>query len=233
MREKTGQYFFAGNIADNRVVFDTFESRHIVRVLRKRKGDRLFLTDGKGHLFEAEIEDDRPSKVQALIVRTQKFDPPVKRLHLFLAPLKSADRLAFALEKAVELGVTSITPVLTRYTERKQIKRERWEKIIISAVKQSLRVYKPVLNEAVDLHNLQVKTENRFVALCEAPDYRNRDYIQSGEVAVLIGPEGGFSDEEKRFLLSGGWQAVSLSAQRLRAETAVVTAVCMFFQPQK
>ncbi len=230
VREKTGQYFYAPEVTDGVVAFDTFESRHIVRVLRKRKGDRLWITNGKGRLFEAEIFDDYSTAVQAHIVRVKEFEPPVKHLHLFLAPLKSADRMTFALEKAVELGVTSITPVLTRYTERKQIKYERWEKIIISALKQSMRVFKPLLSESVSLMQLEPVEKQRFVALCEASKFENKTYEVSKEAAVLIGPEGGFSQAEKQYLFTSGWKAVSLGKQRLRAETAVVVAVCKFFQ---
>jgi len=129
--------------------FPEDESKHIVKVLRKKEDDILHITDGEGHLFEAKIIDANPKKCKAQVVSKSKKHRRMHWFHLVFAPPKSSDRLGWILEKATEIGVNEITPIICERSERKTVKQERSEKIIQSAMKQSLRTYLPKLNEAV------------------------------------------------------------------------------------
>ncbi|NPA45670.1 MAG: 16S rRNA (uracil(1498)-N(3))-methyltransferase [Chlorobi bacterium] len=229
-REHTsGQWFFAGRIEGDEYVFDTFESGHLVKVLRKREGDPIVLTDGKGRVYEAVITAAHPRKTVVRITGKRLLPPPERRLHVFMAPTKNMDRFEWFLEKATELGVWKITPLITRNTGRKKLNYDRLEKIIVSAVKQSKRAYKPVLHPAITWKNIPWESHRFFAALCEADRYRNKDYAQARRAAVIVGPEGGFAPDEREELQQRNIPAIRLSAYRLRAETAGITAVCRFY----
>jgi len=209
-------------------VFDKDESRHISKVLRKRIGDKLFLTNGKGWLFEAEITDDNPKKTQAKIVAQQKKEKRNFKLHIAMAPTKSNERFEWFLEKATELGIDEITPLLTGHSERKKIKPERYQKILISAMKQSLQTYLPVLNPLTTWNDFMQNDFSRYVKLIAycSSDKQITDFVQTDkDIIILIGPEGGFSDKELTEALNNNFIPVLLSRNRLRTETAGVTAV--------
>jgi len=223
-----GQLFYAPGIEGRVYVFDTFESGHLVKVLRKKPGDRILLTDGQGHFYTAVITTATPRRVAVEILESRYVPPPSKKLHVYIAPTKQIDRFEWFLEKATELGVWEITPVRTVRTERKKLNFERLEKIIISALKQSLRAYKPVLHNWTSLTSLQ-GGEGSFAALCQATPGDGRDFGQHPRSSVVIGPEGGFTDEEIDILRQKGFKPLFLSPNRLRTETAGITAVCKFY----
>jgi 16S rRNA (uracil1498-N3)-methyltransferase len=139
------------------------------------------------------------------------------------------DRLEWFLEKATEIGVWEITPLLTRHTERKKLNYDRLEKIIVSAVKQSKRAYKPVLHPVVKWKDLTPCPDRFFVALCDADHFHNKKFSAARQAAVIIGPEGGFSDEEREDLHRWNIPAIRLAENRLRTETAGIAAVCRFY----
>ena len=224
----SGQLFYAGPVEGEHIRFDTFESRHLYKVLRKRPGETIYLTDGKGGLYTARITTATANRVEVRVEAERRFEPPARKLHIFLAPPKNIDRFEWFLEKAVELGVWEITPLRTKRGERSKINFDRMEKIIISALKQSLRTYKPALNHWQSL-SAAVKSEAPvFAALCQAEKYANNDYVKATHASIIIGPEGGFSPDELDLLRQANLSAVKLGNHRLRTETAGVAAVCLF-----
>lgn len=225
------QLFYHPDIheTDTEIVFPKDESRHIAKVLRKTAGDVLFTTNGKGFLFETKIISVSVNNCTAEILKVEKQAPTPYNLHLAVAPTKMNDRYEWFLEKATEIGIQEITPVFCDHSERKKIKIERFERVLQSAMKQSLHFYMPKLNEAVAFSDfVKNKSESaRFIAHCEDEKQRQsfRKLLQPNQdVTVLIGPEGDFSSEEIENALNQGWQPISLGNSRLRTETAAIVA---------
>ena len=207
--------------------FDREESKHIVKVLRKQEGDILHVTNGLGFIFTVEIVIGMDTKCQVKIVSAEKQQPMNYKLHLAVAPTKMNDRYEWFLEKATEIGVTSITPIICDRSEKKHIKSDRFEKIIQSAAKQSLQSYCPILNEAVSFKEFMKSHSNEgtlLIAHCEETNKKSlKEMIQKGaEITLLIGPEGDFTDTEIKSALENGYLPVTLGATRLRTETAAI-----------
>lgn len=209
-------------------VFPEDESKHIVKVLRKKENDVLYITDGKGHLFEAEIIDANPKKCKAQVRSKSKKHRRMHWFHLVIAPPKSNDRFEWFLEKATEIGVDEITPIITKRSERKTVKHERCEKIILSAMKQSLRTYLPKLNEAIAFEDYVEKEHEGLLFIAHCEDYDKMDLKRrvapDHDITILIGPEGDFTWEEIKSAEGKGFLSVSLSRGRLRTETAAIVA---------
>ncbi len=208
--------------------FDREESKHIIKVLRKKDGDILYVTNGLGFLFETQITLASDSKCMVDIVSFSKKETPAFHLHLAVAPTKMNDRYEWFLEKAVEIGVQEITPIICDRSERKVINTERYEKIILSALKQSNGLYLPKLNPALAFKDF-IKQENKgnlLIAHCEETDKKTLKSIlqPNQDICMLIGPEGDFSDKEIKAALEKNYQAVSLGNTRLRTETAAIVA---------
>ncbi|MDF3079075.1 MAG: rRNA ((1498)-N(3))-methyltransferase [Sphingobacteriaceae bacterium] len=205
------------------------ESKHCIRVLRLQTGDQISLVDGSGGFYQAEITDANPKKVHFEIVDSQQeFGKRNHYLHIAIAPTKNIERVEWFLEKATEIGIDEITPIICERSERKEVKFERLEKVITSAVKQSIKAYHPKLNSAIRLKELvESKSEGqRFIAHC-LPETRQslKDSLRVGEkYLVLIGPEGDFSNQEIDKALSASFIPISLGESRLRAETAALQA---------
>lgn len=208
--------------------FDKEESRHISRVLRKKEGDPIHLTDGKGHLYYGVIGLSSPKSCQVLIEKVEEQPAKRYKLHMAVAPTKSNDRFEWFLEKATEIGIDEITPIICDHSERKVVKTDRMEKIIQAAMKQSLSCYLPVLHPPVTFREFlgQDHPGARFIAHCYDTDrYELRRRIQPDcPVLLLIGPEGDFSEEEVALGIKSGFMPVSLSDNRLRTETAAIVA---------
>lgn len=207
------------------------ESAHAVRVLRLEAGSEVRVVDGKGGFFRAVIAQPHPRKclVEVLEELPESGARPY-RLHVAIAPTKHIERTEWFIEKATEIGVDEITPFIGRYSERKVIKPERLEKIIVSAAKQSLKSRFPVLHELCRFDELVQRTAgvpHRFIAHCYEEDKTLlQSAVRPGEdTLVLIGPEGDFSPEEVQRALAAGFRPVSLGDSRLRTETAGVVAV--------
>ena len=208
--------------------FSTEESKHIVKVLRKKEGDILKITNGKGYLFDAKILEANQKKCKAQITDTEKIIPRLHTLHLAVAPTKINDRFEWFLEKATEIGVNEITPILCDHSERKVIKPERLEKVLQSAMKQSLQTYLPKLNPLTSYKDFleKVKGDLKFIAHCEDEEKAElkRRVAADKDVVILIGPEGDFSGKEIDLAYEKGFVPVSLGRNRLRTETAAIYA---------
>lgn len=208
--------------------FDKEESKHIVKVLRKKEGDILHVTNGLGNLFHTEIILASDKKCTVKITKTETQNPTGFHLHLAVAPTKMNDRFEWFLEKATEIGVHEITPIICDHSERKVIKTERFDKIIQSAMKQSLQFYLPKLNEPISLKDFinQKHDDNLCIAHCEETDKKLlKEVIKPNEAyTILIGPEGDFSEKEIELALKNKYIPVSLGNTRLRTETAAVVA---------
>lgn len=205
------------------------EAAHAVRVLRLHAGDEVMLTDGKGNFYRAEIATATHKKCLVNLLETIP-QPPLwhGHLHIAMAPTKNIDRTEWFVEKATEIGLDELTFLNCRFSERKIIKAERISKILISAIKQSLKARLPRLNEMTDFKNFihQPFQGQKFIAHCypgEKPLLK--DIISPGQDAVvLIGPEGDFSEEEVVQAESCGFRSISLGRSRLRTETAALVA---------
>jgi len=208
------------------------ESGHCVRVLRYSVGDEILITDGAGTTYTARITNPHPKHCDFEILSKEKQEPHHHfHLHIAIAPTKNIERLEWAIEKCVEIGVDEITPLLCRFSERKQLRTDRLQKIILSAAKQSLTPYLPVLHELTPYDEFissqqSVVSAQRFIAHCYKEDKKLlKNEIERGrDVLVLIGPEGDFSEQEVQDALASGFVPVSLGNSRLRTETAGVVA---------
>jgi len=224
------QLFYLETLDDSSTVFnfDKDESRHIVKVLRKSSGDILYITNGKGWLFEAEILESNSKSVQAKIVKKALQSKPPYHLHMAVAPTKSMDRFEWFLEKATEIGISEITPIICKNSERRVVKQERLERIVLSAVKQSLKSYKPVIHEAIDFENfiMHHSKNPKFIAHCVASDKQSlkKSLVPGQNAVILIGPEGDFSVNEIEIALKANYIPVTLGHTRLRTETAALAA---------
>lgn len=220
--------FYSTQISGNLAQLTGDESIHCSKVLRKKVNDEVYITDGKGSLFQGSISSISKKEVD-IIIETQIGSQ--KKLHnrsIAIAPTKNIDRLEWFLEKSTEIGISNIYPFLSARSERKIIKPERLEKIIISAMKQSKNYHKPVLHPLVpysQLVQMDFPNTSKFIAHCMDPKMALQHQYQSGEDAiVLIGPEGDFSENEVDMANTHYWKEVSLGKSRLRTETAGIVA---------
>ncbi len=208
--------------------FDREESKHIIKVLRKKEGDIIYVTNGLGYLFTTEISLASDSKCTVRIVRSQFTNPLPYRLHLVVAPTKMNERYEWFLEKATEIGIHEITPIICDHSERTVFKSERMEKIIVAAMKQSNQLYLPKLNSPISFKNFiaQEFSGKKFIAHCEPTQRQSLKSVlqKNKDVTLLIGPEGDFSVKEIEIALSKGYIPVTLGETRLRTETAAVVA---------
>lgn len=216
------------NAASETFSFDKEESKHIVKVLRKSEGDILHVTNGLGNLFHTEIILASDKKCTVKINQTETQKPTDFYLHLAVAPTKMNDRFEWFLEKATEIGIHEITPIICEHSERKVIKTERFDKIIQSAMKQSLQYFLPKLNEPMSFKEFINKNHDGtlFIAHCEETDKKllKEAIVPKEKYTILIGPEGDFSEKEIETALQNNYIPVSLGNTRLRTETAAVVA---------
>lgn len=216
------------NLETEQFTFPTDESKHIVKVLRKNTGDTLQITNGNGDMFTAEILFPDHKKCVARVIEKTHHNPKPYTLHLAVAPTKLNDRFELFLEKATEIGITEITPIICDHSERKVIKKDRMEKVIQSAMKQSLQAYLPILNEAITLKEFLTKSRegDLFIAHCEEIEKTelNTRANPKTNTTILIGPEGDFSSNEIETALESGFLPVALGTTRLRTETAAIVA---------
>jgi 16S rRNA (uracil1498-N3)-methyltransferase len=224
------QIFYVPDIKGNTCVMDENESRHSIRVLRMSKGDKLNLVDGNGTLFEGIISDPNPSGCGITITRvTRNFEKRNYRLHIAISPIKNQERFEWFIEKSVEMGVDEITPLICRNTEKPGIKRDRLYNIIISAMKQSIKAFKPVLNEPADFAKFIFSDLSgiKMIAHCNPSFSRkkiDKIYEKDRDAVILIGPEGDFSEEELTLAIKNDFRSVHLGNSRLRTETAGIAA---------
>lgn len=224
------QLFFNPVINENtsQIIFEKEESGHIAKVLRKKEGQQVFITNGKGLFFTAEITLANPKNCVAKVIAIQTRPKHPYNLHLAVAPTKMNDRYEWFLEKATEIGVDEITPLICEHSERTTVKTERLEKIVQAAMKQSLQCHLPMVNPPVSFKNF-IKLPHqgqKFIAHCTDTEKKllQHHLVEHGKYTILIGPEGDFSSEEIGLALHQNFVPVSLGENRLRTETAAMVA---------
>ena len=223
------QLFYIPDISGKEVILNEIESKHAIRVLRLPQGAVIKLVDGKGGFYEAKIIDDNPKKCKLEIVDSQlEYEKKDFKVHIAIAPTKNIDRFEWFLEKCTEFGIDEITPILSEHSERKVIKPERLQKILVSAMKQSVKAYLPTLNPITTFKALigQNSSYKKFIAHCNdgEKNHLQNDIEEGDNVLILIGPEGDFSPEEVEWAKEYGFKETSLGTARLRTETAGVAA---------
>jgi len=221
------QLFYLENPKDE-ITLSAEESKHATRVMRKKVGDILNFTDGKGGFHRAEmiIADTRKCRLK-VVSSEQKEKQHNYHLHIAIAPTKNMDRFEWFLEKATEIGIDEITPIICSRSERKVIKTERGNRILLSGIKQSLKYHLPKLNEAISLNDFLIKNYqgDKYIAHCENGEKKELKTINNTEkYLILIGPEGDFTQKEIDLALQNKFKAVSLGTSRLRTETAGIVA---------
>ena len=220
------QLFYLENPTDE-IILSAEESKHATKVLRKKEGDILNFTDGKGHLYKAEITVADTKKCRLKLVSIEQKEKHNYHLHIAIAPTKNMDRLEWFLEKATEIGVDELTPIICSRSERKVIKTERCTRILLSAMKQSLKFQLPKLNETISFKDFIKKDYEgtKYIAHCEDGEKKELKAVnKTKKTLTLIGPEGDFSKKEIDLALQNQFKAVSLGKSRLRTETAGIIA---------
>ncbi|MBQ7019420.1 MAG: 16S rRNA (uracil(1498)-N(3))-methyltransferase [Bacteroidales bacterium] len=229
------ELFYSRDIDGGICRLDKDESGHCAKVLRHRCGDEIAVIDGCGTLYRCRITCDNPKGVEAMVLSSEEsWGGHPYSLHLAVCPTKNNDRYEWFAEKACEVGVDMISPIIGEHSERRIFKTARLEKILVSAAKQSLKAAVPVVNEPVSVKEFIRGQEGRalkMIAYCfedESVPRRSIKEVLEGyegtEILVMIGPEGDFSKEEAQMALEAGFIPVHLGASRLRTETAAVTA---------
>ncbi len=221
--------FYTPDLSGQFYTLNEDESKHCVRVLRLTEGDRIVLVDGKGGFHDAQISEAHPKRCAVSLTHSiNEYGKKPFHLHVAIAPTKNIDRFEWFLEKATEIGIHEITPLRCFNSERKEIKADRLKKIMVSAMKQSLKAYLPLLHPMTAFHEfVQQKNDNdKFIAHCEEQEktHLKNLVLPQRNVVVLIGPEGDFSSEEIKMALQNDYRPVSLGESRLRTETAGVVA---------
>ena len=221
--------FYTPDITGDRYVLNSEESKHCVKVLRLGVGEALAVVDGKGNWYNAVIEraDMRGCEIR-VTERIGEYGKRPFRLHLAVAPTKNMDRMEWMLEKCTEMGIEEVTMLNTAHSERKVVKADRLEKVIVAAMKQSLKAYLPRLNPMADFKKLVASSQEpcKFIAHCHEGEKKRLEevYCPGKDVVLLIGPEGDFSEEEVAFARQHGFVEVTLGNSRLRTETAGMVA---------
>jgi len=222
------QQFFTPDvdITSENYSFNEVESKHLAKVLRKNIGDLLHLTNGKGQLITAKLSMVSPKSCVVKLLEIKEIPAPKTAIHMLVAPTKNINRFEWFLEKATELGVYKITPVLCDRSERKFIKHERCKKIIHAALKQSLRAYAPILEPLTPLKEIAVNGLTLMAHCEDSPKKSLKDMVKAqAECSILIGPEGDFSKAEIAWADEQNITAVHLGSNRLRTETAALAAL--------
>ena len=223
------QLYFAADLSTSTVTLDKEESHHVIHVMRLHAGSTIDITDGKGMLANGIISAANPKTcVVEILNKNQEKSPRNYSLHIAIAPTKNIDRLEWFLEKATEIGIDTITPIICKRSERKIINEERLGKMVIAAAKQSVKTFFPVLNPLTSFKDF-IRTEMKGIKLIAHCNNGERKllkdtYNKGKNVLVLIGPEGDFDEEEIKMAERSGFTSISLGEARLRTETAGLVA---------
>ena len=227
------EIFYAYEVEGGIARLDAEESGHCVRVLRHRTGDEISVIDGLGSMFRCRLSDDNPKGASAEVLETfPEWGSHPYRLTVACCPTKNNERFEWFVEKATEVGVDRIVPVIGERSERKVYKTDRAARIALSATKQSLKARIPVIDEPLSVRSFIDSCKDspavKLIAYCfedeNHPRRSIKDALSGKEIVILIGPEGDFSPEEARHALDAGFIPVHLGSSRLRTETAAVTA---------
>ncbi len=226
------QVFYTQNINNSIILLENNEARHCNQVLRKKVGDQITCFDGKGNWYEGTIIFSNKKKVEIEISKSwEQSNHRNFKIHIAIAPTKNINRLEWFLEKSTEIGIDEITPILCARSERKTVRIDRLEKIILSATKQSLKANLPKLNNLTKFKDFITNVDSqkdihKFIAHCEyETNPQLKDYLVKGkDVLILIGPEGDFHPDEVALALKHNFSPIGLGKERLRTETAGIVA---------
>ena len=220
--------FFSSDIKGDQIFLDAEESLHLTKVLRLKAGDHIEVVDGAGGLYACELIDSSKRGSICQILKNHSVEQRAYGIHLAVAPTKSISRWEWFLEKATEIGIDRISPILTQNSERKVLKNERSMRILREAMKQSQQLFLPQLDELINFNDfiLSNQSDEQFIAHCEDGEKKSiTDLHQKGSKAlILIGPEGDFDESEIQLAMKNGYRAISLGENRLRTETAAIVA---------
>lgn len=224
------QLFYTTDIQGNQAHFSEVEARHAVQVLRHKVGDRLNFVDGQGTFYEGEIiETGKKRCILSILSREESYKQRPFHLTIAIAPTKNINRLEWFLEKTTELGIDTIIPIQCQHSERGKLRLDRLEKVLLSAMKQSLKAQLPKLEPLTPFKKLLQRTDlphQKYIAHCAEGEKEllGKKYSAGEDVMILIGPEGDFSEQEIQSALSHGFLPTSLGDNRLRTETAGIAA---------
>lgn len=222
--------FYSPNIEESKQLTES-DSQHCIKVLRMKEGDDIYVVDGKGFQYICKIIEAHRKHVYLSI--TEKIELPNHwkgNINIAIAPTKNLDRMEWMAEKSTEIGIDRITPLLCRHSERKELKAERLHKILVAAMKQSLKSVIPQLDDMTPFSQFvnNAPEGQKFIAYCDADTERKilaQEYKPGSNVTILIGPEGDFSPEEVDEAIKAGFIPISLGNSRLRTETAAIFAL--------
>jgi len=227
-------FFYLESLERNSLVLDEDTSKHIIQVLRMQTGEKILLTDGNGKKAEAEIVDDNRKKCAVKIISIKTETERSRKVSIAISLIKNASRFEWFLEKATEIGVREIIPLICERTEKEKFRFDRMQNILTSAMLQSQQTWLPVLHEPTDLKKIISETnyQQKFIAHCLE---EKKQELSSGNnhfsSIILIGPEGDFTPNEIELALQNGFQPVALGETRLRTETAglvAATLLCIY-----
>ena len=213
------------NKDDKLITINQIDSKHITKSFRKNIGDLIKITNGNGSICDAEIiEKGRNIKVE--IKKIVNYEREKISIHVALSPLKNTSRFDWFVEKATELGINQITPIISHYSEKRKVNTERLERIIISSMKQSNQCYRPILNTIVDYKTFILSNkEEKIMANLKTNNKLQKKLLETNNLCLLIGPEGGFSDKEIEYSLKNNVKEITLGNNRLRSETAAIYSI--------
>jgi 16S rRNA (uracil1498-N3)-methyltransferase len=215
----------------NIIILDEDESKHLINVKRGLESDIVYVTDGKGKLFVTEIQSRDKRNCTLSILETKTSIKRKPSLHIAIAPTKNIERIEWFLEKVTEIGIDEVSFILCRHSERKEIKIERLNRVLVAAMKQSLKTFLPKLNPMIDFKKMIPNDSHNDRMICSLTDETKsfkEIYSEGKSLLALIGPEGDFHQDELLLAKENGFKTVSLGEERLRTETAGVT-ICSFF----
>ena len=207
---------------DKYVVIDEIDSKHITRSFRKNIGDSIMITNGFGYLCNAEIVEIG-KKIKVKINSIKKIESSSHSVHIAISPLKNVSRFEWFVEKSTELGISQITPLVCEYSEKKKVKMDRLERILISSLKQSNQFFKPIINSIKTFENFTRDNQDElFMANLKTSNKIKRELFTKNNICLMIGPEGGFSNGEIKLAKEQNIKEVTLGNSRLRSETAAI-----------
>ena len=207
---------------DNEIIVNENDSRHIVKSFRRDIGDTLNFTNGNGLLAECKIIE-KGKKIKVKIVKISKNKPNKVSIHVAISPLKNPSRFEWFVEKATEIGIKEITPIITKYSEKKKVNHERLERISISSLKQSNQLFKPKINSTEKFSDfIKNNSDQKIMANLKTKNILAKESINSNQICLVIGPEGGFSDDEIQEAKNNKITEISFGENRLRSETAAI-----------
>ncbi len=221
--------FYTLNIQENYCYLQEEEAKHCTRVLRKKVGDKVIVTNGRGQLLSCEITEANAKITKLKILSVQSFQPKNYKLHIAIAPTKNMNRTEWFVEKATEIGIDIITPVFCAFSARKTLRTDRLEKVMLSAAKQSLKCFFPKIQQPISYQNFvqeKLTGYQKFIAhnMGDMKIPLKLACIKGGDALVVVGPEGGFSEDEISLAQQNGFSTVMLGNNRLRTETAAIVA---------